>query len=332
MCVIGLLGDLLRRRGMMGTFRRARTVCWVAGLVFLGSSVGCARLGLEYAPKRGIAYYPKELPAAERSVESARAAGKDRECPDAFREAEKLKNDAYEIYWSCRTQEAIEKANEATAKANGLCPRVQPAAVPPPLVVPTLAFSASAATIVAGECTTLTWTSANADTATVDQGIGRVSLSGSRQVCPTSTTRYEISAAGPGGSRAASTTVTVNPPPLAPTPVERLTLDINFDLNRVEIRPADRAELQKAIDFVKQHPGRKIMIEGHTDNTGTASYNQGLSERRAAAVKDYLVRNGAVEEGRITSVGYGMSRPIADNATKAGRAQNRRVDIIVLPE
>jgi outer membrane protein OmpA-like peptidoglycan-associated protein len=203
---------------------------------------------------------------------------------------------------------------------------------PPPPGAPILSFAASAATIVAGECTTLTWTSANADTATVDQGIGRVSLSGSRQVCPTSTTRYEISAAGPGGSRAASTTVTVNPPPLAPTPVERLTLDINFDLNRVEIRPADRAELQKAIDFVKQHPGRKIMIEGHTDNTGTASYNQGLSERRAAAVKDYLVRNGAVEEGRITSVGYGMSRPIADNATKAGRAQNRRVDIIVLPE
>jgi OOP family OmpA-OmpF porin len=122
--------------------------------------------------------------------------------------------------------------------------------------------------------------------------------------------------------------VTVNPRP----PVERLTLDINFDTNKVAIRPADRAELEKAIDFVKQHPGRKIMVEGHTDNTGTASYNQGLSERRAAAVKDYLVRNGAVEEGRITAVGYGVSRPVATNATRGGRAQNRRVDIIVLPE
>jgi OOP family OmpA-OmpF porin len=158
-----------------------------------------------------------------------------------------------------------------------------------------------------------------------------VSPSGSRQVCPKSTTRYEIDAAGPGGSRTASATVTVTPPP-APTPVERLTLDINFDTNKVAIRPSERAELEKAMAFVKQHPGRKIVIEGHTDNTGTASYNQGLSERRAAAVKDYLIRNGAVEEGKITAVGYGLSRPIADNATRAGRAQNRRVDIIVLPE
>jgi outer membrane protein OmpA-like peptidoglycan-associated protein len=315
----------------MKTSTWARAVFWFAGLTILGSSLGCARLGLEYAPKHGILYYPKELPAAERAVDSARTAGKDRECPDAFREAEKSMNDAYEIYWACHTREGIEKANEATAKANGLCPRVQPAAVPPPPLVPTVLFSVTPATIVEGQCATLTWTSANTDTARVDQGIGSVSPSGSRQVCPKSTTRYEIDAAGPGGSRTASATVTVTPPP-APTPVERLTLDINFDTNKVAIRPSERAELEKAMAFVKQHPGRKIVIEGHTDNTGTASYNQGLSERRAAAVKDYLIRNGAVEEGKITAVGYGLSRPIADNATRAGRAQNRRVDIIVLPE
>ena len=324
----------------MRTFESARAVFWVAVLALLGASVGCAQLGLEYAPKGNYVYYHKELPAADRAVEAARSAGRDRECPDAFREAEKLRNDAYETYWACRTREAIAKANEAAAKANALCPRVAPAAIvpppPPPAplppAAPTVSLSANPATIVQGQCTTLTWTSTNASTATVNQGIGGVDLSGSRQACPTSTTQYEISATGPGGARTASTTVTVNPPPPAPRPVESLTLHINFDTDKAGIRPADLAELQKAIDFVKRYPGRKITIAGHTDNTGDAKYNQGLSERRAAAVKDYLLKNGVTDGGRITTAGYGLSRPVADNKTKEGRFQNRRVEIVVPPE
>ena len=318
----------------MRTFESARPVFWVAVLALLVLSVGCAQL--EYAPKGNYIFYHKQLPAADRAVEAARSAGKDRECPDAFLEAEKLKNDAYETYWACHTREAIEKANEAAAKANALCPRVPPAAVappPPPLpAAPTVSLSANPATIVQGQCTTLAWTSANANAATVNQGIGTVDLSGSRQACPTSTTQYEISATGPGGSQTASTTVTVNPPPPAPRPVERLTLHINFDTNKAVIRPADHAELQKAIDFVKRYPGRKITIEGHTDNTGTAKYNEGLSERRAAAVKDYLLKNGVSDGGRMTTVGYGLTKPVANNATKDGRFQNRRVEIVVPPE
>ncbi|HSB71302.1 MAG TPA: OmpA family protein, partial [Candidatus Methylomirabilis sp.] len=203
---------------------------------------------------------------------------------------------------------------------------------PPPPAAPTVSLSANPATIVQGQCSTLTWTSTNASTATIDQGIGGVDLSGSRQTCPTSTTQYAISATGPGGSRTAATTVTVTPPPPAPRPVERLTLHINFDTDKAVIRPADRAELQKAIDFVKRYPGRKITIEGHTDSTGTAKYNQGLSERRAAAVKDYLLKNGVTDGGRITTAGYGLSKPVADNKTKDGRFQNRRVEISVPPE
>ena len=90
-------------------------------------------------------------------------------------------------------------------------------------------------------------------------------------------------------------------------------------------------ELQKAVEFAKRYPGRKISIEGHTDNVGNAKYNQGLSERRAAAVKEYLLKNGVSGGERITTVGYGQTKPIADNATANGRFQNRRVELVALP-
>jgi outer membrane protein OmpA-like peptidoglycan-associated protein len=90
--------------------------------------------------------------------------------------------------------------------------------------------------------------------------------------------------------------------------------------------------LQKAVDFVKKYPGARISVEGHTDSVGSAQYNQGLSERRAAAVKDYLVKNGGVASDRIQSVGYGETKPIADNATSKGKFDNRRVEILILSD
>ena len=109
-------------------------------LLLLGVFSGCA--GREFAPKHGVWYYHPELPAADRAVEAARAAGKDKECPAEFAAAEKMKNDAYDIYLSCRTEEGIAKANQAAAVANGLCPRKVeapkpvPVAPPPPMVAP----------------------------------------------------------------------------------------------------------------------------------------------------------------------------------------------------
>jgi OOP family OmpA-OmpF porin len=160
-----------------------------------------------------------------------------------------------------------------------------------------------------------------------------VDLGGSRQVCPGSNTQYTITAAGPGGSRTASTTVSVTPPPPPPPKViDRLTIHVNFDFDKAVIRPADQAELQKAVDFVKKYPGYKISLEGHTDSIGTEKYNQGLSERRAAAVKDYLLKEGVADGQRIQTAGYGESRPIADNKTDKGRFENRRVEVLILSE
>jgi OOP family OmpA-OmpF porin len=317
--------------------------CLLVGLLFFaGFLAGCA--GLEYAPKRGMMYYHKELPAADRAVEAARAAGKDKECPAEFADAEKMKNDAYDIYWACRTAEAIAKANEATAKANGLCPKKAEAPKPmpappppPPALAPSVSISVSPISIDKGQCTALSWSSTDASSASIDQGVGNVDPSGSKQVCPESTTKYTINATGKGGTRTASTTVSVNPPPApkpAPKVIDRLVLHINFDFDKSDVRKADVAELQKAIDFVKKYPGYKIAIEGHTDSKGSDKYNQALSERRAAAVKDYLLKHGMMDTHKdmIMAKGYGESKPIADNKTEKGRFENRRVEILVLSE
>jgi outer membrane protein OmpA-like peptidoglycan-associated protein len=102
-------------------------------LLLLGVFYGCA--GREYAPNRGVMYYHKELPAADRAVEAARTAGKDKECPTEFAAAEKMRNDAYDIYLSCRTAEGIAMANQSTALANGLCPKKVEAPIPAPVQV-----------------------------------------------------------------------------------------------------------------------------------------------------------------------------------------------------
>jgi len=312
----------------MSDFRVLRALSSMAILFLVSLLFGCA--GMEYAPRRGVGWYPKELPAAERAVEAARQAGKDKQCPDEFRAVEKMKNDAYDIYLSCRTKEGIAMANEAASRANALCPKK---VVAPPPPTPTVSLAASPAAIVQGQCATLTWSSANASSASIDQGVGKVDLSGSRQVCPGNTTQYTIAARGEGGSQTAATNVTVNPPPPgAPKAIDRLTLHVNFDFDKSTIRNADAAELQRAVDFVKKYPGYKVSIEGHTDSIGTDKYNRALSERRAAAVKAYLLKQGVVDSQRIKSVGYGESKPIADNSTEKGRFENRRVEILILSE
>lgn len=101
---------------------------------------------------------------------------------------------------------------------------------------------------------------------------------------------------------------------------------ILFDLGKSTIRQESYATLQSIVDIMKEYPTASFVVEGHTDSTGRDSTNQKLSEERAASVKDYLTTIG-MEPSRLTSVGYGESRPIASNNTKAGRQENRRVEI-----
>jgi OOP family OmpA-OmpF porin len=126
------------------------------------------------------------------------------------------------------------------------------------------------------------------------------------------------------------------PPPPAPKaapapppePVEeRIVLrGVNFDFDKSEIRPDAAVILDEAASILNANPGRSVSVAGHTDSVGTDAYNQGLSERRAASVKDYLVGKG-VDASRLSTSGYGESNPIASNDTADGRALNRRVEL-----
>ena len=112
-----------------------------------------------------------------------------------------------------------------------------------------------------------------------------------------------------------------------PTPeVVRVELDVKFDFDRAQVKSESYADIQNLADFMRQYPQTSTTVEGHTDSIGTEAYNQRLSERRANAVRDVLVNQYGVESNRVSSVGYGESRPVADNSTEQGRAVNRRVE------
>ena len=103
--------------------------------------------------------------------------------------------------------------------------------------------------------------------------------------------------------------------------------NINFKVNKAEISPSSYGILDAVVAALKARPELKVMVEGYTDNTGARDYNIKLSDRRAKAVVDYLVDKG-ISPSRLSSKGYGPDHPIADNATKAGRAKNRRVQFV----
>ena len=102
---------------------------------------------------------------------------------------------------------------------------------------------------------------------------------------------------------------------------------VKFDYKKWDVKPQFNTNLNNIIDLLKRTPGLNIRVEGHTDNIGSKKYNLELSNKRAQAIKDYLVGNG-IDQSRITSIGYGLSRPIAGNDTKEGRALNRRAELI----
>ncbi len=104
--------------------------------------------------------------------------------------------------------------------------------------------------------------------------------------------------------------------------------DVVFETDSAELTSGGRDRIRRVAEAVAKLEGRKVIVEGHTDSTGEADYNQALSERRANAVRDALIASGLGGDG-VTAVGLGEDRPIAPNDTEAGRQQNRRVEIIV---
>ncbi len=121
----------------------------------------------------------------------------------------------------------------------------------------------------------------------------------------------------------------VEPPVQPPVTKRRIVLrGITFDFNKAEIRDESRPVLDEAVSSLRENPGVSLEVAGYTDSVGGEEYNQALSIRRAEAVYRYLVNRGIAPE-RMKVVGYGETRPVADNSTEAGRAQNRRVELQV---
>lgn len=114
-------------------------------------------------------------------------------------------------------------------------------------------------------------------------------------------------------------------------PDEEVTIDLNleFDVDSADLRTSHFPEIQTVISFMKQFDNTTAVIEGHTDSSGSEGYNQRLSERRAASVRNYIVTEGEIAGSRLTSRGYGESQPVDTNETSEGRQRNRRVSAVV---
>jgi OmpA-OmpF porin, OOP family len=226
--------------------RALKGIFIILSILSLTVLIGCS--GYVYSLKNGVGFHPVELIDADKAVADAQKAGKDKQCPKEFAEAKGLRDKAWDVYWSCKTKDAIEIAKEAIKKLNALCP-----ASPPP-------------------------------------------------------------------------------PEPAPKVIDKMTLLLHFDFDKSVIKNVDKAELNRAISFIKKYPDARVKLEGHTDSKGSEDYNQRLSVRRAKAVEQYIVKEGGTKESKITSAGYGELKPVDTNNTDEGRAKNRRVEVLIISE
>ncbi len=107
--------------------------------------------------------------------------------------------------------------------------------------------------------------------------------------------------------------------------VFEVKLDVKFDSGKFAVKSQYKDQIATVANFMKEHPSTSAEIEGHTDNTGKKSYNVYLSKKRAEAIRKYMINEFGIDAKRLTAVGYGPDQPVADNNTRAGRAENRRV-------
>jgi peptidoglycan-associated lipoprotein len=205
-----------------------------------------------------------------------------------------------------------------------------PTAPPPPAAAqPTVTLQASPSALEKGDSSTLTWTSTDATQLTVAPDVGSVNAQGSTKVTPSTSTTYTITASGPGGSASATARITVAtaaPSAEEPTADElwrRSVFDAYFDFNKADIRSDARDALGKTADYLRNNPTIRATIEGHCDERGSTEYNLALGDRRASAVKQYLVSLG-ISADRLTTVSFGKEKPFCMQSTEECYQQNRR--------
>ncbi len=197
---------------------------------------------------------------------------------------------------------------------------------------PTVTLQASSTFIQKGESSTLNWSSTNATSLVITPSVGSVAPEGSAKVTPADSTTYTITATGPGGSADANIRITVG----APTVVQqeqpkesidqvflREVKDAYFDYNKADLRPDARDALSQTAQFLRRNPDVRVVIEGHCDERGTTEYNIGLGQRRADAVKEFLVSLG-IGADRLSTTSFGKEKPFCNGHDETCWQQNRR--------
>ena len=108
-----------------------------------------------------------------------------------------------------------------------------------------------------------------------------------------------------------------------------MNLDMEFDTGKADIKPQYKDNIAKVGEFMQQYPTTTAVIEGHTDNVGSADYNMKLSQQRAENVVAYLIKNFGIDASRLSAKGYGFTRRVAYNNTPEGRQKNRRINAVI---
>jgi peptidoglycan-associated lipoprotein len=204
---------------------------------------------------------------------------------------------------------------------------------PPSVLKPTASITADKTSVNPGDSVRLSWTTTDALNVSIDPEVGAVTAQGSTSVTPGASTTYTITASGAGGNANATVRISVNTAATSPSAgktnssLDQLFLeevgDAFFDYDSAEIRPDAKEILRKNADFFRRYPTMHITIEGHCDERGSTEYNLALGDRRANAVKQYLVSLG-IPADRLNTVSYGKEKPFCMEATEACYAKNRR--------
>lgn len=221
------------------------------------------------------------------------------------------------------------------------CHKKQPAPPPTPPAPapappqPTASLSADRTTINKGESVKLTWTTTNATNVSIAPQVGAVTPQGSTSVSPSDSTTYTLTASGDGGNATSTVSISVSqPPPPAPVRVasmeelwDKEVRDAFFDLDKSDIRPDAQQALRQTANFLKGYPNARVTIEGYCDERGSTEYNLALGQRRANAVKEYLVSLG-IPAGNLSTTSYGKEKQFCTEHNETCWQQNRRGHLV----
>ncbi|HIJ86812.1 MAG TPA: OmpA family protein [Desulfuromonadales bacterium] len=328
-----------------------RVSSFLAAALATAALFGCANY--EVNTMRGNIpgkYIRYEMQEADRAVETARLAGHDKLCPAEFKAAQDAKDNAYDVFRSCRTEEGAALAKKATEKANALCPVrvVEKAAAPVPVIVPAPpappADSDSDGVIDSLDRCPGTPGGVAVDGNGCPIDSDKDGVADYLDKCPATPAGVAVDSIGcpldsdkdgvadyldkcPGTP--AGTAVTSNgcPPVVAPKLCNNpAVIEIDFDTSKADIKTKYHAELDKIGTFLKEFPKAKGTIEGHTDSDGSEKLNMKLSQARADSVRTYIITKFAIDGSRLAAKGYGSAKPIASNKNSAGKAKNRRIE------